>query len=237
MRNDQAPFTDARVRQAIALTLDRPGMVKALLAGDGDVGNDSPFAPKFPSTDTSVPQRTQDLTKAKQLLSAAGHPNGFTTQLATEEYEEIPQLAQVIAEAATKIGVKINLKVETQANYYGKATFGNSDWLDATMSLVDYGDRGVPNVFLDAPLLSNGTWNAAHFKNPGYDSLVKQYTAAVDLQTQKQLAGKIETLLLNETPLVIPYFLEGLTATTSSVHGVNPTSIAAIYLKDASKSA
>jgi peptide/nickel transport system substrate-binding protein len=237
MRNDQSPFTDKRVRQAVALSLDRPGMVKALLAGDGDLGNDSPFAPKFPSTDTSIPQRAQDIAKAKQLLSAAGHANGFTTQLATEEYQEIPQLAQVIAEAASKIGVKINLKVENQANYYGKATFGNSDWLDATMSLVDYGDRGVPNVFLDAPLLSNGTWNAAHFKNPTYDNLVKQYTAAVDLQTQKQLAGKIQTLLLDETPLIIPYFLQGLTATTSSVHGVNPTSIAAIYLKDASKSA
>jgi peptide/nickel transport system substrate-binding protein len=237
MRNDQSPFTDKRVRQAIALSLDRPGMVKALLAGDGDLGNDSPFAPKFPSTDTSIPQRTQDISKAKQLLSAAGHPNGFSTQLATEQYEEIPQLAQVIAEAASKIGVKINLKVETQANYYGKATFGNSDWLDATMSLVDYGDRGVPNVFLDAPLLSNGTWNAAHFKNPTYDNLVKQYTAAVDLQTQKTIAGKIQNLLLDETPLIIPYFLEGLTATTSSVHGVNATSIAAVFLKDASKSA
>jgi peptide/nickel transport system substrate-binding protein len=237
MRNDQSPFTDKRVRQAIALSLDRPGMVKALLAGDGDLGNDSPFAPKFPSTDTSIPQRTQDISKAKQLLSAAGHPNGFSTQLATEQYEEIPQLAQVIAEAASKIGVKISLKVETQANYYGKATFGNSDWLDATMSLVDYGDRGVPNVFLDAPLLSNGTWNAAHFKNPTYDNLVKQYTAAVDLQTQKTIAGKIQNLLLDETPLIIPYFLEGLTATTSSVHGVNATSIAAVFLKDASKSA
>ena len=148
------------------------------------------------------------------------------------------QLSQiVIAEAASKIGVKINLKVETQANYYGKATFGNSDWLDATMSLVDYGDRGVPNVFLDAPLLSNGTWNAAHFKNPTYDNLVKQYTAAVDLQSQRQLAGKIQTLLLDETPLIIPYFIDGLTATSPSVTGVNPTSIAAIYLKNASKSA
>jgi peptide/nickel transport system substrate-binding protein len=237
MRNDKSPFTDKRVRQAVALSLDRPGMVQALLAGDGNLGNDSPFAPKFPSTDTSVPQRTQDLAKAKQLLAAAGHPNGFSTELATEQYQEIPQLATVIAAAAKKIGVNINLKVETQANYYGKATFGNSDWLDATMSLVDYGDRGVPNVFLDAPLLSNGTWNAAHFKNPTYDNLVKQYTAAVDLQTQKQIAGKIENLLLDETPLIIPYFLEGLTATTSSVHGVNPTSIAAIFLKDAYKSA
>ena len=237
MRTDQAPFTDKRVRQAIALSLDRPAMVQALLQGLGVVGNDSPFSPKFPSTDQSIPQRTQDLTKAKQLLQAAGHGSGFSTSLATEQYEEIPQLAQVIAEAASKIGVKINLKVETQANYYGKATFGNSDWLDATMSLVDYGDRGVPNVFLDAPLLSNGTWNAAHFKDPAYDALVKQYTAAVDLQSQRTIAGKIQTLLLDETPLIIPYFIDGLTATSPSVSGVNPTSIAAIYLKNASKSA
>jgi peptide/nickel transport system substrate-binding protein len=235
MRNDMAPFNDPRVRQAIALTLDRPGMVQALLNGDGQVGNDSPFAPKFPSTNTSVPQRAQDLSKAKQLLTAAGHPHGFSTTLTTEQYEEIPALAQVIAEAATKIGVNMKLKVETQSNYYGKATYGNSDWLDAIVSLVDYGDRGVPNVFLEAPLVSGGPWNAAHFKNPQYDKLVKQYVATVDLQTQKSLAGQIETLLLNETPIVVPYFIDGLTATTSSVHGVNPTSISAIYLKDAYK--
>ncbi|HWE09930.1 MAG TPA: ABC transporter substrate-binding protein [Solirubrobacteraceae bacterium] len=237
MRNDQAPFTDARVRQAIALSLDRPGMVKALLSGAGSVGNDSPFSPKFPSTNTSVPQRTQDIAKAKQLLAAAGHPHGFSTSLATEQYEEIPAMATVIAQAAKAIGVNISLKVENQSAYYGKSTFGNSDWLDATMSLVDYGDRGVPNVFLDAPLLSKGTWNAAHFKNPTYDALVKQYTAAVDLQTQKTIAGKIETLLLSETPIVIPYFIDGLTATTPGVKGVNPTSLSAIFLKDAYKSA
>jgi peptide/nickel transport system substrate-binding protein len=237
MRNDMAPFTDPRVRQAIALSLDRPGMVQALLAGKGVLGNDSPFSPKFPSTNTTVPQRAQDLAKAKQLLAAAGHPNGFSTTLTTEEYEEIPALAQVIAEAASKIGVTIKLKVENQTTYYGKSTYGNSDWLDAIMSLVDYGDRGVPNVFLEAPLTSNGPWNAAHFKNKTYDGLVKQYVAAVDLQTQKTLAGKIENLLLQETPIVIPYFIDGLTATKANVHGVNPTSIAAIYLKGAYKSA
>ncbi len=236
MRNDMAPFTDPRVRQAIALCLDRPGMVQALLDGDGDLGNDSPFAPKFPSSDTSVPQRAQDIAKAKQLLAAAGHPNGLSTTLTTEEYQEIPALAQVIAAAATKIGVNIKLKVENQTNYYGKSTYGNSDWLDAVMSLVDYGDRGVPNVFLEAPLTSTGPWNAAHFKNKTYDGLVAQYVASVDLQTQKQLAGKIETLLLQETPLVIPYFINALTATTSNVQGVVPTAISAIYLKDAYKS-
>jgi peptide/nickel transport system substrate-binding protein len=237
MRNDKAPFTDARVRQAIAYSLNRPAMVQALLASLGEVGNDSPFAPKFPSTDTSIPQRAQNISKAKQLLSAAGHPNGFSTDLFTEQYEEIPAMATVIQQAAKAIGVNINLKVEPQSTYYGKATYGNSDWLDGIMSLVDYGDRGVPNVYLQSALTSGGPWNAARFKNSEYDSLVKQYVAAVDLQTQKSLAGKIQTLLLNETPIVVPYFIDGLTATTTSVHGVNPTSLSAIFLKDAYKTA
>jgi len=134
-----------------------------------------------------------------------------------------------------RVGVNIALKVETQTQYYGKETFGNSDWLDGTMSMVTYGDRGVPNVFLEAPLTTGGAWNAAHFKNPAYDALVKQSVAAVDLQTQRTIAGKIETLLLQETPIIIPYFEDGLVATSTSVHGVNPTSIGQVFLGQAYK--
>jgi len=233
MRNDQAPFNDAKVRQAVAYSMDRTGMVAALLSGKGSVANDSPFGPRFTSTDTTVPQRSQNINMAKQLLQQAGH-SSINATLFTEQYQEIPQLAQAIQQNAKQAGININLKVETQTNYYGKATFGNSDWLDGQMSLVDYGDRGVPNVYLVSPLTSKGTWNAAHFKNSQYDSLVKQYVAALDLQTQKQVAGKIQRLLLQETPLVIPYWVDGLTASTPSITGLNPTSIAQLYLNTAS---
>jgi peptide/nickel transport system substrate-binding protein len=141
------------------------------------------------------------------------------------------------AQSAAKIGVDIKLKVETQSAYYGKATFGNSDWLDGTMSLVDYGDRGVPNVFLEAPLAKGGPWNAAHFANATYDGLVKQYVASVDLSSQRAIAGRIERLLLEQTPLVIPYWIDGLTATTSSVHGVLAAANGGIFLKDATRAA
>ena len=107
---------------------------------------------------------------------------------------------------------------------------------DGTTSLVDYGDRGVPNVYLAAPLTSPGTWNAARFHNKQYDALVKQYVAALDLPTQKKIASQIETLLLNETPIVIPYWIDGLTASTPNVGGLNPTSIAQLYLNAAYKS-
>ena len=115
MRCDTAPFTDPRVRQAIALTLNRPAMVAALFQGYADVGNDSPFAPVFASTNTSVPQRVQDISKAKALLAAAGHPGGFTTQLITQQFLELPQYAQIVAQAAVSIGVTIQLRVESSS--------------------------------------------------------------------------------------------------------------------------
>jgi peptide/nickel transport system substrate-binding protein len=242
MRNDKAPFTDARVRQAMALTLNRPAIVKALFQGFADVGNDSPFAPVYPSTNTSVPQRAMDIAKAKSLLAAAGHGSGFSTQLVTENFVEIPQYAQIIAQSAKEIGVNVGLKVESSSQYFGKATFGNSDWLDGTMSLVDYGHRGVPNVFLTSPLetynakTGTGTWNAAHFANAQYDKLVAQYIAASDLGTQKTLAGQIETLLLAQTPIIFGYFYNYLTATTKGVTGVYPTAVGHLFLYDAAKS-
>jgi len=242
MRNDQAPFTDPRVRQAIALTLNRPQIITALFKGLSDLGNDSPFAPVYPSTNTSVAQRAQNISQAKSLLAAAGHPNGFTTSLVTEDIQEIPAFAQIIAESAAAIGVKINLNVELQSKYYGTFEFGSSDWLDGTMSLVDYGHRGVPNVFLGAPLETTnaksgtGAWNGAHFSNAQYDGLVKQYVAAPDLSSQRSIAGQIQQLLLNETPIVYAYFYDYLTATATGVTGVYPTAIGHIFLQNAAKS-
>jgi peptide/nickel transport system substrate-binding protein len=242
MRCDQAPFTDPRVRQAVALTLDRSAIITALFKGYADLGNDSPFAPVFPSTNTSVAQRAQNLTQAKSLLAAAGHSAGFTTQLVTEDFLEIPQFAQIVAQEAAAIGVKINLKVESSSAYYGQATFGDSDWLDATMSLVDYGHRSVPNVFLTAPLQTinakagTGSWNAAHFNNAQYDKLSAQYIAAIDLSSQRTLAGQIETLLLEQTPIIYAYFYNYLTATAQNVTGVYPTAIGHLFLYNAAKS-
>jgi peptide/nickel transport system substrate-binding protein len=243
MRTDQSPFSDARVRQAIALTLNRPDIVKSLFNGYADIGNDSPFAPVFPSTNTSVPQRAQDIAKAKALLKAAGHPNGFSTQLYANAVQEIPDYAQIVQQSAKAIGVDITVHAQPSATYYGKGVFGSSNWLDATMSLVDYGHRGVPNAFLTNPLetintkTGTGSWNAAHFNNSQYDKLAAQYIAAIDLSSQRQIAGQIETLLLNETPIIYGYFYNYLSAWAKDVAGVYPTAIGHLFLYNATKTA
>jgi peptide/nickel transport system substrate-binding protein len=241
MRTDIAPFNNKLVRQAIAYSLDREAIVTALFKGQAVVGNDSPFAPIYPSTNTSVPQRTQNIAKAKALLAQAGVPRGFSTPLLTETTQEIPHFAQIVKQYAAQIGVTINLTIESPTKYYGTSVFGKSDWLDGEMSLVDYGARSVPNLYLNAPLQTPntktgaGAWNAAHFNNAQYDKLAAQYIAAVDLTSQRQLAGQIQNLLLNETPVIYAYFYNYLSAWAKNVSGVYPTAIGHLFLYNTTK--
>ncbi|AZO42190.1 ABC transporter substrate-binding protein [Mesorhizobium sp. M7D.F.Ca.US.005.01.1.1] len=235
MRCDEGPLKDARVRRAIALCLDRDKLAAGLMKGRSALGNDSPFAAVYPSTDTSVPQRKQDIAQAKQLMEAAGLGQGFKITLTTERYLEIPEYAQLIQNWVKEIGVELDLNILDQGGYYGDAVFGKSNWLDSVMGITDYGHRGVPNVYLAAPLKSEGTWNAAHFKNKDYDALATSYIAALDLEAQKATAGKIQKLLLEETPVIFGYFYDYLTATAKGVAGVQPTAMSQLFLDKASK--
>jgi len=241
MRCDTHPFTSNYVRQAIAYTLDRPAIVAALFKGYAEVGNDSPFAPIFKSTDTSIAQRTQNLKLAKELLARGGVPRGFSTPLLTETTQEIPHFAAIVKQSAAQIGVDINLTIETPTKYYGSAVFGTSDWLDGEMSLVDYGARAVPNLYLEAPLQTinsktgTGSWNAAHFNDPTYDTLSNDFIAAVDLSSQRRIAGQIETLLLEQTPIIYAYFYDYLSASQKNVTGTYPTAQGQFFLWNATK--
>jgi peptide/nickel transport system substrate-binding protein len=220
MRVDMDPFKDKRVRQAMALAIDRQGLVDGLFEGRSDLGNDSPFAPVFPSTDPTVPQREQDLEQAKQLLDAAG--GGFNVKLESWQGFEIPDLAVLLQNAWKEIGVTVDLQITDDAAYYGDFTYGGSRWLDSPFGITDWGHRGVPNVFLTSALGSKGPWNAPHFKNPAFDKLVADYIAAFDLDSQRAAAKQIQEMLLDETPAIFPYFYFHLAA-TKNVDGVEPT--------------
>jgi peptide/nickel transport system substrate-binding protein len=233
MRTDKDPFKDKRVRQAIALCLDRPKIIQGLLKGKAQIGNDSPFGGAYPYTDKTVAQRAKDIAKAKELMAAAGMANGFEATLTTEKYLELPDYAVLIQNAVKEIGGKINLNVMDQGAYYGDAVPGKSPWLDSDMGITDYGHRGVPNVYLSAPLLSTGTWNSAHFNNKEYDGLVGNFIAALDLEAQKAVAGKIQTLLLDETPVIFGYFYDYMSASKKGATGIEVTAMAHLFLHGA----
>jgi peptide/nickel transport system substrate-binding protein len=224
MRADQEPFADKRVRQAMALLLDRPTIIQGFFQGKADLGNDHPFAPVYPYSDLSVEQRAVNVEQATQLLADAGKSDGFEVELSTWDNYEIPQLAQLLQGAAKEVGITITLNVTDAGTYY------SDFWLDSPLGITDYGHRGVPTVFLTAALGSTGTWNAAHFQNATLDGLIGDFVAALDVDSQKAAAAQIEQFLLDETPVIFPYFYYHLSAERSNVTGIIPTGMGHIDL-------
>lgn len=234
--NLKNPLKDRRVRQAIALTLDRPAIVKTLFNNFADVGNDSPFAPVYPSTDKSVPQRKKDLAAAKKLLAAAGHARGFKVPFIVQKNGEMPQLAQIMQRSAKAIGIDLALQLQTDTQYYAgtqwtaPCSYGNTPWLNGAMTVTGWGGRSVPNVYLSSEIKSCSIWNEAQYKNRKLDKVIDQYLAAIALSDQRRYAGQIQRTLLNDTPFIFPYFFNSLAAGTKKVKGYNHDASALVYL-------
>lgn len=230
------PLADARVRRAIALTLDRPAIVRTLFSNYADLGNDSPFAPVFPATDRTVPQRRKDLRQARRLMAEAGYERGFSVTLTTENVGEIPQLAQIIQRSVKAIGIDMKLKILSATAYFaGRQTgppsgWGNTPWLNTPINITDWGHRAVPNVFLTSAFMTKGVWNAAHYSNPRFDAAARAFIAAISLKDQRRYARQMQLILLEDTPVIIPYFYNYLAAGSKKVRGYKADALGQVYL-------
>jgi peptide/nickel transport system substrate-binding protein len=219
MRTDKAPYNDKRVRQALAYGLNRPDIIKSVAQGLAVLGDDNVIAPSY-SLYSPIPQRAQDYAKAKALLSAAGHPNGFSaTLVTTSDTAFLVPLATVAKEMWKPLGVNITIKPEPASVYY------NTDWLQTPLNATDWGNRATPSQFLDTAYITNAVWNASHWSDPAFDSLVKQLDSELDFTKRKAIARQIELVETDQTPSIITFFVKSATFVRTNVQGYVPDAI------------
>ncbi len=237
MNVKKAPFKDVRVREAIALALNRPGLASGLWGKFAQVGNDSPLWSGYPFTDKSVPQRKQDLAKAKALLKAAGATNLKLTLTCYRAFE-MPAYAQRVASDLKKVGITCNIKTYTSTQYFDGVSFGAkgkiAPWLATDFGIVDYGSRPVPLTYLNAALKSGGVWNAARYANKAFDKTIANFTASVDLAAQKKYARAMQIQLLKDTPVIYAYFYNFMAGASTKVHGYVPDGGGVVNLRGVS---
>lgn len=105
------PLSDARVRQAISLAIDRRALVEQILDGQAQVANQVQ-PPGSPGTFADLPPAGFDPVRARALLAAAGYADGFSMTLlgANARYGNDQQVQQAIAQMLARIGVRTRVE-------------------------------------------------------------------------------------------------------------------------------
>jgi peptide/nickel transport system substrate-binding protein len=234
MRTNFGPFQDKRVREAAALSIDRVGYIAGVLKGLGGVIANDSVMDAYPSADKSVPQRKQDLAKAKALMAEAGVPKGFSVDLATWARDDINKYAKLIKSSLAKIGIKVNLVIDGSdggsAVYYtydpypskpGKVNqFDNHSWLASNLGITEWSGRGVPDTYLMREFRSTGDWSGAMLDSRVMDAAVDSYLQALSPAAKKKASKAIQTACLAETPYLIVNTAINVTASRKTVTGL-----------------
>jgi peptide/nickel transport system substrate-binding protein len=215
MRVDTPPFDNPKVRQALALALNRQDVLNIVLGPDGgDLAYDQPVAPIL-RDHVDVAAKAQDLNMAKQLLADAGHPNGFEFDLPTHSGAEwLKNWALTLQQAFAPIGVKANLVVETSQVYY-------AHWTTVTTGVTEWASRSTASEILNSAYRTGVNWNSAHWSNPSFDTALDQLDATVDLQKRKELMLTLEKSLSDEVPAIITYARSSPRGMSARVQGMS----------------
>jgi len=94
--------------------------------------------------------------------------------------------------------------------------------------IVDYGLRGVPDVYL-VKAYATGEWNSAHYISEPFRAAVKAYQSSLDLDGQKAAIKTIQQIANEDVPYAIPYFYNILFAHTKKVTGIVATGLGHFY--------
>ena len=219
LQKDPWKTAPKELRQAVAYCLDRTAINKALYDGRSNLGYDTFWEPTvFPGSPTP-PERAQDYTKAKELLTTAGFANGTTIELTVAKYLENPQLAQLIQEQCKPAGITVNInQISYDAFYAGTAT--TTPWLNAPMVIVEWGSRPTPGVYAQAMLMPGVPWSSSHWNNTQFADAFNQYMATTDEAKRTGFATTLSQIQQDDTPIMVPFFITQLRTQKKNVYGI-----------------
>jgi peptide/nickel transport system substrate-binding protein len=190
IRVDKSPFTDIRVRQALQMAIDLKTIAETLYSGtveDIPYGWIGPTCKGYYTPFSDWPKDVKDSYAynpegAKKLLTEAGYPKGFKTNVVLPSNWEM-DLAQTIKAYFAEIGVDMEIRVMDAASALAfERAMKHDAFSDGTSALAT-----PPNIAVQrgqSTYVGNYTQN----NDPVYDKMVDRIQTTVDLAEYKNLS-------------------------------------------------
>ena len=202
----KGPLGDARVRRALAMSIDRREIVEKITKA-GQVPAYSFVPANIAKFTDYVPATCEpyDVEKARALLAEAGFPGGkgfpklSILYNSSEAHQSIAELIQ--SQWKRALGIDIGLQNQEWAAFLSSVRQGDYD-IGRAAWIGDYVD---PNTFLDM-FVTDGANNQTGWSDPEYDRLIEAAQWETDETRRMAMFQEAETILMREMPIIPVYY-------------------------------
>lgn len=222
------PLNNVKVRQALEYATDKKTLTKTVLFGNGTTAT-SFLSPSDPHFDSSLKGRAYDVSKAKELLKEAG-VGSFSLSMVVPSGDTVAQqVATILKEEWTKIGVTIDitqLDSATAQDKFKKMDYDISfhKWINDitdTSEIVDY-----VCVYKNVQNYHTG-WD-----NAQCEKLASDAESEFDESKRMDMYKQMQTIYQNETPMIPLFYVPFPVAMNKNVSGFVETSLGKYDLKN-----
>ena len=195
-------YDDPKVREAIALSIDRKAICDSILHGTATVPT-SYIPAGIIGHDDSLPEFEYDPEQAKSLLAEAGYPNGIDLRVTVNtKYQGNVAIATAFQQQAKAAGINVEVEQVDSAAWSdmkknGGVDCGISNWY------VDYSD---PESML-YPMTKTDT-NSSFWHNAEFDKLMDEGIATTDEAERQEIYKKAEHIMTREDWATTPLYNE-----------------------------
>jgi peptide/nickel transport system substrate-binding protein len=190
-----SPLQNVLVRKAVEFSVNQSEISQKAYHGIFPPLQDTPFAPGFYPKPSWNQYKPTDLTKAKQLLTSAGYPNGVDLTLwftPTAYGNEISDVAALLQQQLGKAGIRLTLKSVESATFINNFRGGQYEMAIGQMS-PDYPDADNVASFIAS---STGSYSKrVRLNDTTLDQLVKQGAATSDPVQRAKIYGDLQDRL------------------------------------------
>lgn len=213
----RGPLTDVRVRQALNYAIDGPTILNRVIGGRGTLAA-GVIPPILAGADSTRKPYGHNVARAKQLLAAAGHPNGIDLELWASQSDVSPQLAQSLNANLAEAGIRAKIILRDASSMREAARSGNTD-LALKEWWADYPDA---ENFL-YPLLHSSNkgvgGNVSFYSNPEFDRVVSAARREQDDAKRAAMYKQADQIAFNDAPMVYLFFYRDLYAIQPWIKG------------------
>ncbi|MET2011021.1 ABC transporter substrate-binding protein [Microbacterium chocolatum] len=221
------PWSDVRVRQALAYAIDRDAIVQAVSYGTAALNQLA--IPEQSVWYTAYDEYSTDLDAAQALLDEAGFTGGTLDLLATSDYPETVTAAQIIASNLEPLGIDVEIRQPDFSTWLDEQNTGNFDML-----MMGWLGNIDPDDFYYSQHHTDGASNAQGYSNAEVDALLDAGRIETDPEARKDLYAQAATIIADEASYIYLYNPSVIQVWSPDVTGYTTRADRAIRFDEAS---